>query len=186
MVKQGINIGCGNQIFKSTKDIQWMNLDCVALDGVDCILDLEQFPYSLKSDFFDYIYCHQTLEHLSDKVKVMNELYRISKNGAIIDIHVPYFSNCGAFCHAEHQSFFGYNTFDYWCNSSNEMCPDAHFRMISRKIEFSGTPRFPMQILNAIITPLINISKFTALFYQRFFCWILPCENLIVKLEVKK
>ena len=185
-MKQFLNLGSGNQIFKSTKEIQWMNLDCVALDGVDCILDLEQFPYSLKSDFFDYVFCHQTLEHLSDKIKVMEELYRICKNGAKVYIHVPYFSGCGAFCHAEHKSFFGWNTFDYWTNPSPEMCPIPHFQMLSRKIEYSGTPRFPMPILNAVITPLINLNKWTALFYQRFLCWIIPCENLIVRMRVVK
>jgi len=176
-----LNMGSGNNILKG-----YINLDCIPLNGVDVIHNLEEFPYPFPDNYFKEIYIHQTLEHLSDKTKVMEELYRISKNGAIIDIHVPYFSNCGAFCHAEHKSFFGYNTFDYWCNPSPEMDTLAHFRLISRKIEFSGTPRLPMKILNAIITPLININKWTALCYQRFFCWIIPCENLIVKLEVIK
>lgn len=173
-----LNVGCGNDIKEG-----YTNLDCIPLQGVNVIHNLESFPWPFLDNTFSEVYAHQTLEHLSDKIKVMDEIWRISKKGARVYIHVPYFSSPGAFCHAEHKSYFGYNTFDYWCNPSAEITPNSHFKYVSRKIQYACSHNIIMKILNAILTPLINIYPIA---YQRFLCHIIPAENLIVELKVMK
>ena len=69
-----------------------VNSNMTQLNGVDIIHDLEKIPYPFKDGCFDEIYCSHILEHLSDLVAIMEELYRISKNKTKIKILVPYFS----------------------------------------------------------------------------------------------
>jgi len=180
-MKKKLNLGSGCDVKED-----YVNLDCVNIEGTDVVHNLEDFPYPFEENTFEEVYAHQTLEHLSDKIKVMNEIWRICKNGAEVHINVPYFAFAGAFCHAEHKSFFGYNTFEYWTNSSREIRPTSNFELISRELQFSNSNNPFMKFLDKIISPIININRITAITYQRFFCWILPCENLIVKLRVIK
>jgi len=77
-----------------------------------------------------------------------------------------------------HKRVFSYFTFDYF----TDKCPYApvKFRIISRKLNFT---RQAFTFLNFFINPLINISPEL---YERFFCWILPCAEVIAELEVVK
>ena len=50
----------------------------------------------------------------------------------------------------------------------------------NRKLNFT---RQAFTFLNYIFNPIINLSP---LLYERFFCWILPCAEVIAELEVKK
>jgi predicted SAM-dependent methyltransferase len=57
-------------------------------------MDLEQFPYPWENSSIDEILLSHVLEHLGESksiyLKIIQELYRICKHGAIIHIHVPH------------------------------------------------------------------------------------------------
>ena len=101
-----LNLGCGRDTKKS-----YVNIDRMKVDGVDVIHDLNKFPYPFKDNTFDEIYCKHILEHLDDFTLVMDELYRISKNNAIIHIRVPFYNSYHAFRDPTHKTFFSYDTF---------------------------------------------------------------------------
>src|SRR3989344_3463022 len=56
----------------------------------------------------------------------------------------------------------------------------TEFKIIKRKLNFT---RLAFTFLNPIINPFINLSP---ALYERFFCWILPCAEVIIELEVVK
>jgi SAM-dependent methyltransferase len=58
----------------------------------DVLHDLDDFPYPFEDGSIDRIQCIHTLEHLFDPLKVMGEMWRICRNGAIIFIQVPHHS----------------------------------------------------------------------------------------------
>lgn len=191
--KKALNLGAGRMLKQSTDEVEWVNHEYVNLPGIDVMWDCNVFPWKVfEENEFDEVYSSQVLEHLSDRIKVMEELWRITKPGGILKLDMPYFSHPGAFCHPEHKSFWGLTTFDYFDvdyhkrKGETEIVTPARFRTISKRIVFSNQKKFPFNLMNAVITPLININRFTALFYQRFLCWILPCEDIFVELEVIK
>jgi hypothetical protein len=108
----------------------------------------------------------------------MKEMQRICKPGARIKIRAPHFS-CGvSYRDPTHKRLFSYFTFDYFTDEC--FYAPVKFKIISRKLNFT---RRAFTFLNYIMNPIINISP---LFYERFFCWIFPCAEVIAELEVIK
>jgi len=168
-----LNLGCGLDIKKG-----YTNLDSIKLKGVDVVYDLNKFPYPFKDNEFDEVYTSHVLEHLDDLVKVMKELKRICKPKAKIIIRVPHFS-CGvSYRDPTHKRLFSYFTFDYFTDKCFYNLPK--FRIISRKLNFT---RWTFPFLNKVFNPIININPEI---YERFFCWILPCSEVLFELKVIK
>jgi len=172
-----LDLGCGNNKYKSKKDMV-IGIDNVKLKNVDVIHDLNKFPYPFKKNEFDLIYTSHTLEHLDNLDKVFQELIRIIKPRGRILIRVPHFS-CGvSYRDPTHKRLFSYFTFDYFTDEC--FYTKSKFKIIKRRLNFT---RQALTFLNYIFNPIINISP---LLYERFFCWILPCAEVIAELEVRK
>lgn len=58
---------------------------------VDVVHDLNVFPYPFTDNEFDYIGADNVIEHIDSVIKVLEELHKISKNGATVKIIVPFF-----------------------------------------------------------------------------------------------
>lgn len=169
-----LNLGCGKDIKEG-----YINLDCVKLPGVDMIHDINKFPWPLKDNTFDEVYCSHVLEHFEDFIKVMKEIKRVCKKDARIVIRVPHFS-CGvSYRDPTHKRLFSYCTFDYF--TENCFYKDMpQFDIIDRKLNFT---RENFTFLNYFFNPIINLNP---IIYERLFCWILPCSEALFKLGVKK
>jgi predicted SAM-dependent methyltransferase len=85
-----LNLGCGFD-----KRDGFVNADNFAECEPDVHIDIEQTPWSLADNSFDYILMKHVLEHVGADFKtfacVMRELYRVTAPGGIIEIHVPHF-----------------------------------------------------------------------------------------------
>ncbi len=79
-----INVGSGRKVLEG-----WDNLDKHKKFGANIIADLEK-PLPIKSNTYDYVLFENTLEHLNDPLKVMEEIFRITKFGGKIYVTVPY------------------------------------------------------------------------------------------------
>ncbi len=90
-----INLGCGRDILSG-----WINLDKVALKGVDIIADLDdcnktKLPFD--NNEVDEILASHVIEHLHHPLAFMEELHRIAKPNAKAVFKVPYGSSDDAF-----------------------------------------------------------------------------------------
>src|SRR3989344_3729439 len=108
-----LNLGCGLDIRKSTSSEKWVNIDHLKLPGVDKVHNLDRYPWPFKNDEFDYIYCHHVLEHLDSILKPMEEIWRITRNKAKIEIELPITPSVEAFLDPTHKQFYTFLTFDY-------------------------------------------------------------------------
>jgi len=172
-----LNLGCGKDIKKG-----YINLDFMKQPGVDIVHNLNKFPWPFKDNEFDEVYASHVLEHVDDLIKTMEELHRICKSGAKIIIRVPHFS-CGvSYRDPTHKRLFSYFTFDYFTNLKEyyDRKEKNLFKIKKRKLNFT---RLSFTFLNPLINPFINLSP---ALYERFFCWILPCSEVIFELEVVK
>ncbi len=168
-----LNIGCGERAMKG-----YVNLDFLKLPGVDVVHDLNKFPWPFKNNEFDAIYASHVLEHLDDFIKTMREIHRIGKKGARIILRLPHFS-CGvSYRDPTHKRLFSYLTFDYFTEECFYNLP--RFKIVRRKLNFTREAFTP---LNYIFNPLLNINP---AMYERFFCWIFPCAEIIIELEILK
>ena len=82
-----LNVGSG----RNTLD-GWVNLDSQPLPGVDIVFDLETCRHKaipLDESSVDEFLVSHLLEHIVDVLPMMQELHRVAKNGAIMEIRVP-------------------------------------------------------------------------------------------------
>ncbi len=84
-----LNLGSG---FKKLED--FINIDSSGHCSPDLILDIIQCPWPFDSDSVDYVLMESVLEHLPiDPGRfflILQEIYRVSCAGAIIEIECPY------------------------------------------------------------------------------------------------
>lgn len=173
-----LNLGCGNDIKEG-----YVNLDFVKQKGVDVVHDLSKFPWPFRDNEFDEVYTSHFLEHVKDFERTLLEIKRICKNNARVIVRVPHFS-CGVtYRDPTHRTFFSYFTFDYYTreNRNYKKLSELNFLKIKkRKLNFT---RLTFPSLNYIFNPIINLNP---AIYERFFCWMLPCSEVLFELEVRK
>lgn len=173
-----LNLGCETDIRK-----RYINLDKAKFKGVDIVWDVNNIPFQFKDNTFSEILMKHVLEHVDDVVKVMEEIWRISKPNALIKIEVPYFSGLNAVGDPTHKHFFAAKTFDFFekgkLGSGNyfEESSKINFKINKIKIIYSNN-----KILK-IFNPLLNVNQ---KFYERFLAYIFTAQNLKVELKAIK
>ena len=141
-----LNLGCGRQIKEG-----WINVDIQKGKGVDKSFDFNKFPYPFKTNTFDYVLIDNVLEHLDNIHKVMNELWRICKKGAIIEIFVPYWNHSVAYNDATHKHYFNTRAFEILCDyeETYKLKPTGKLELIKvKRIAGNIKERIPRPILN--------------------------------------
>ncbi|MDP8236743.1 MAG: class I SAM-dependent methyltransferase [Candidatus Erginobacter occultus] len=176
-----LDIGCGKKKYVSNNpEDTVIGMDHYSGDGVDVVHDLEVFPWPFAGGEFDLVIANHVLEHLPDLIATMEEIWRVGRDGSLVSVRVPYFSFPGSFQDPTHKRFFTRRTFDYFLPrvEFNYYSP-ARFELVSRRlVTFAKHPR-----LSAGFDALINLFP---RFYERFFAYIFPAENLFVELKVTK
>lgn len=180
-----LDIGCGKKKYQSgNKGDTVIGLDVAKLPGVDKVHNLEKFPWPFKNNEFDYVYADNILEHLTDIVKPIEEIHRITKNGGIVHIRVPIFPSKNMFVDPTHKSFFTHKTFEYFTVNEalhtgyGEYYSKARFDFVWKKIHFNKYTKFFMN--------LINRSKILERIYFYSFCYFIPPSMMEIKLKVVK
>lgn len=104
-----LNLGCGTDY----RD-RWVNADMRRSVNPDVVVNLEQLPLPFTDDAFDVILLDNVLEHVSDQLEVLRELYRISKPRARIIVRGPHWNSHGAWIDPTHTRPFSYKTFEHY------------------------------------------------------------------------
>jgi SAM-dependent methyltransferase len=167
-----LNLGCGQDIKKG-----YINIDFLKYRGVDIIHNLNEYPWPFIDNTFDEIYASHILEHVDDIKRAMEEIKRICKKNAQIIIRVPHFS-CGvSYRDPTHKRLFSYFTFDYFEKGEYGL---PKLKIIKKYLNFT---RFLFIFLNKVFNPVINLAP---AIYERFFCWMLPCSEVLFELKIEK
>jgi len=101
-----LNLGCGGDYRKD-----WINVDCRNNIIVDKKVDLEKYPYPFKNNEFDETLISHVLEHLSEPIKTLKEIARISKNNAKIVVNVPHATSYANIASIQHKANFTEHSF---------------------------------------------------------------------------
>lgn len=148
-----VDLCCGNH-----KPEGFIGVDIAPGPGIDIVHDLRTgFPF--ESDSVDYLRAHDAIEHLPDKILTMNEIFRVCKHGATVDIKVPSTDGRGAFQDPTHVSYWNINSFFYYTSDY----PGYH--QLNQKYGFKG---------NFKIAKIYNLSGYDGV------VWVIV-ELLVVK-----
>lgn len=104
-----LDLGCGNK-----KKEGFTGVDIIPLPEVDIVMDLEKFPWKFDDNSIDEIHCSHYIEHTSDLVKFMEELWRITKPNAKTTLVAPYYSSILAIQDPTHKRLISAETFLYF------------------------------------------------------------------------
>ena len=81
-----LNVGCGRDPLEG-----WTNLDLADWPGVDIVADITKL-IPLSDNTVDEIRCSHTIEHVTDPLAAMTELWRVARDGC--HRRVPHPSRC--------------------------------------------------------------------------------------------
>lgn len=104
-----LHLGCGKSVLPGHKGV-----DLSPQAGVSVVCDLARKPWPFRDSSVERCVLLNLLEHLPDTIQVMEELWRVTKPGGVVQIQVPYYNSAGAFQDPTHVKFFTERTFDYF------------------------------------------------------------------------
>jgi SAM-dependent methyltransferase len=129
--KKILDVGCGrNKVAGAT------GVDRVAVEGVDVVHDLEEFPYPFETDSFDEIYARHVIEHVESVSGFLDELHRICRPGGRVYINTPHYSYANSWRDPTHRWHFSAYSFEYFefGHPAAYYASSAKFRIISVRV----------------------------------------------------
>ncbi|MDI6884698.1 MAG: methyltransferase domain-containing protein [Hadesarchaea archaeon] len=131
-----LNLGCGRQKLEG-----FVNIDSDPKLKPDIVADLEKGLPMIKDNSVDFVYAHSILEHIKNLSNLMEEIYRVCKNNAVVKIVVPFYGSELAYRDPTHVRVFTEKTFEFF---DKELCKKAYpwvnlkYDFKVKKIELSG------------------------------------------------
>lgn len=146
-----LNLGCSDRLLTG-----WINVDIVP--PCDQVVDLAG-PWPWADSSVDEILAEDVIEHLPNKRKTMNELWRVLKPGGVARIQVPHATNGdGGHCDPTHVSMWTQSDFEYYVSEIPErerfrsspyygikadfrvanLTPKGHIPMVRHERRFGG------------------------------------------------
>lgn len=154
-----LNIGCGQDYRDG-----WINLDQNREVKADTYCDVNDGLPFLASTF-DYVLMDNSLEHVGvgcGIIAFMEEIWRVCKPGATVEIFVPHCSSPTAFKHLTHYHFFGIGSFGIFTPEiprGGERYGQARFEVISEELLLltHGSQNFgPLYPLTRPLNSVVN------------------------------
>src|SRR5260370_29577438 len=96
-----LDIGCA-----PTKGAGAVGLDISPETDADIVHDLDEFPYPLEDHSFDQVVMQDVLEHVSQPVKVLDEVHPVLTPGRRLLLPTPHFSSLLAYSAPTHAHYF--------------------------------------------------------------------------------
>ena len=166
-----LHLGCGKEYKKG-----FINIDFNKNRKTDMCFDIrKKFPFEDNS--IDYVYSSHVLEHLTkdEFFKTMKEIWRVCKNGTILDLEMPHFTSVFATQLPDHKSFFGTKTFEIFekGNKVKGGYTDINLKVIDKKLHFAlkKYDNFKWASIFRFFDWIFNFGPNWQLFMERFWCF---------------
>ncbi|MBU2575131.1 MAG: class I SAM-dependent methyltransferase [Elusimicrobia bacterium] len=173
-----LDLGCG-----ARKRPGHIGVDSVKLEGVDIVCDIEKgLPFEDNS--VDAVWSNFLFEHVSDTIFLFKELYRICRNGALVEFRIPYYQSVTQYKDPTHKAIivpemFQYFTTKKWYGSDYGINTD--FRLL--EVQYDYLPPFDLFAGRKLF--FLWPITYPALLFARRFLWNVV-HSITVKLRVVK
>lgn len=106
-----LNLGAGSDHLPG-----WVNVDSMAIPGVDAVHDLDTFPWPWKDGSVARIRAYDVFEHVRNPDPFTRECWRVLRPGGLLDIHT-----CGVMTDARGNTKISPN---YWRDPDHQRACD--------------------------------------------------------------
>lgn len=187
-----INFGSG-----SIKMDGYLSVDVWDYGNVDILYKIGD-PLPLPDNSVDEVFSMHCFEHIDDIFFTMHDLFRVCKDGAVLNIISPHFSSPRNCYDMEHRRQFGYRTFEhiYGLTSIETLqshAVDGNFVNDGVWLEWweERTLKLKPFWKRALITPVNLLLNYLAnknvWFCERFWIqWVPSFDNIHYRLIVRK
>jgi predicted SAM-dependent methyltransferase len=104
-----LDLACGQNRVEG-----YFGIDIAAGENVDAVIDLEVYPWPIETDSAEDIVCNHYIEHVTDLMQFMNEIYRILKPGGKVKFVAPYYTSIRCWQDPTHKHAISEATFLYY------------------------------------------------------------------------
>ena len=180
--RKSLDIGCGKNKLPGS-----IGLDLKPLEGVDIVHDLNCYPYPFHEDTFDFIRLSHVVEHVVSIIKTMEEIYRIAKNGAEVEIITPHYTDSSSWQDPTHLWHLHSGSFDFFQEAhQSSYYTQARFVVLRRDIKL-------LKLFKALgIEFLVNLENRSKgfrrirVFWEQYLCFIVRGKVMTFRLKVVK
>lgn len=174
-----LELGCG---FNKTPGA--VGLDIIRGSQADIFHDLNTFPYPFADSEWDRILCRDVLEHLDDFIRAVEELWRIARPGAIVEVSGPFMSSVNFYSDPTHKRAFTSKTFDYFIEGSRAFkfgYSKTRFELVA--CEYDREERSKRRGPHRWLLDWANRNKE---YYESRFAFVYPLYQIFFDLRVVK
>ncbi|HEX2702186.1 MAG TPA: class I SAM-dependent methyltransferase [Solirubrobacteraceae bacterium] len=167
-----LDIGCG-----SAKAPGAVGLDISPDTDADIVHDLDLFPYPIEDDSFDQILLQDVIEHVEQPIRVFEELHRVARPGARIQLRTPHFSSVLAYGDPTHRHYFSTLAIRSLAEPRFAHYTAVRFRVVEIRLDMW----LPFRMSG--VSLLAN--RFTET-YEKYFAFRCPTMNIRAEFEAIK
>lgn len=179
--KINLNLGCG----KNNTDPDYVGIDIDPSSNADYIGDALKLLKKLNKNSVNKVYSSHFFEHIDELENYLIEIQRVLKNGGILEIIVPHFSNSYYYSDYTHKKFFGLYSFSYFSEDKffKRRVPTynkkINFKIENVKLIFkSPRPFYFRYLIRKFFEKIFNLNKYTQEFYEENCSSFLSCYEL--------
>ena len=189
---KSLDLGCG--LNKASGAI---GLDIWRGSDADVLGDLSGPHLPFRDNAFNKVKLTHVIEHVRDTVHLMEEIGRITVNGATVDGATPHFSSSGSFADPTHCHHFACRTFDYLSISPGRR--GTMYRILSFlyrpgqiRLRTAGPTKFRKEYVRLRFNRVfawIGIERLANIYpelYEAFFSGLIPAREILFQLKTVK
>jgi SAM-dependent methyltransferase len=167
-----LDVGCGSAKYPGAT-----GLDISADTDADVVHDLDAFPYPLEESSFDDVLMQDVIEHVAEPIRLMEELHRVCRPGARIQLRTPHFSSVLAYGDPTHRHYFSALGIRTLAEPRFAHYTEVRFRLVHVTLDLW----LPFRLLG--IGALANRFQVP---YESYFAFRFPTMNIRAEFEVIK
>ena len=186
-----VDLGCG-----ATKRAGYVGIDRFPLPGVDIVCDVNQ-GIPLETSSVDYLIASHSLEHFDSIPQIINEIWRVCKDRALVTIISPYYNtglNIANPYHIqkfnEHSARFFTNNHDVFVDSDEYKFPTADFWGLGHSDNSSWNADFrPLHVEFLYMPPYRHLDKRLKQLLRKSVsdvCDVFSLQLLVVKSDISR
>lgn len=167
-----LDIGCGAAKYPGA-----VGLDISPGTDADIVHDLDSFPYPVEDASFDQILLQDVIEHVERPIALFEELHRICRPGARIQLRTPHFTSVLAYGDPTHRHYFSTIALRSLAEPRFAHYTDVRFRVAHITLDLW----LPYRVLG-----LDRVFNRRQQAYEKYFAFLFPTMNMRAEYEVLK
>jgi SAM-dependent methyltransferase len=167
-----LDVGCG-----SAKTPGAVGLDASPDTAADIVHDLDVYPYPIEDASFDQILLQDVLEHVAEPIRLFEELHRVARPRARIQLRTPHYSSVLAYGDPTHRHCFSTIAIRSLAEPRFAHYTPVRFRVVHVTLDMW----LPFRLLG--IGALANRFQDA---YEKYLAFILTSMNIRAEFEVLK